>query len=131
MTTIPDTVKGYSEYAAQEFLQTAVFIDDRIYESRAGLVTEATKVMPPKNRKPALKSIDGPKQSMSETATGGEDEEYSPHDIVNSFAKKQIICSLYQPTTTARVTSESDIFLLCRSADIVIVDWDLEPISIG
>ena len=125
MTTIPDTVKGYSEYAAQEFLQTAVFIDDRIYESRAGLVTEATKVMPPKNRKPALKSVSRPKQSMGETAAGEEDEEYSRYDIVNSFAKKQIICSLYQPTTKAKVTPKSDIFLLCRSADIVIVDWDL------
>lgn len=125
MTRIPDTVKGYSEYAAREFLQTAVFIDDRIYDSKAGPDAEGGKLTAPKPRKRALKSAAGPERDEAGATIIEENEEYSPHDIVNSFAKKQIICSLYQPTTKARVTSESDIFLLCRSADIVIVDWDL------
>ena len=125
MMRIPDTVKGYSEYAAREFLQTAVFIDDRIYDSKAGPDAEGGELTAPKPRKRALKSAAGPERNEAGATIIEENEEYSPHDIVNSFAKKQIICSLYQPTTKARVTSESDIFLLCRSADIVIVDWDL------
>ena len=125
MTMIPDTVKGYSKYAAREFLQTAVFIDDRIYDSKAGPDAEGGELTAPKPRKRALKSAADPERNEAGATIIEENEEYSPHDIVNSFAKKQIICSLYQPTTKARVTSESDIFLLCRSADIVIVDWDL------
>ncbi len=50
---------------------------------------------------------------------------YSPYDIVTSFAKKQIICSLYQPTSEMKTLQESDIFKLCLAADIVIVDWDI------
>ena len=125
MTRIPDTVKGYSEYAAREFLQTAVFIDDRIYDSKAGPDAEGGELTAPKPRKRALKSAAGPERNEAGATVIEENEEYSPHDIVNSFAKKQIICSLYQPKNQAKVTSKSDIFLLCRSADIVIVDWDL------
>lgn len=125
MTMIPDTVKGYSEYAAREFLQTAVFIDDRIYDSKAGPAAEGGELTAPKPRKRALKSAAGPERNEAGATIIEENEEYSPYDIVNSFAKEQIICSLYQPKNHAKVTSKSDIFLLCRSADIVIVDWDL------
>ena len=39
MTKLPDTVSEYSELAAKKFLQTAVFIDDRIYDRKDGSVS--------------------------------------------------------------------------------------------
>ena len=141
--TLPDTVKEYSEYAAREFLQTVVFIDDRIYAPQSGSVSEVKKVVPPKVRKKVSKNTsaqskftgaegvqgaEGAEGAEGAKGVAGADveaEEFSSHDIVMSFAKMQIICSLYQPDEDEKDFSESDILPLCRAADIVIVDWDL------
>ena len=58
MMTIPNTVSEFSKYAAQEFLQTAVFIDDRIYGRKDGAVSEPKQAPTPKGRPKALKSAD-------------------------------------------------------------------------
>ncbi len=125
MTTIPSTVNEYSEHAAQEFLQTVVFVDDRIYERKGGSVASAKRLASPKVRKKAVKSANNAAVSNSELAVEEEQSEYSPYDVVTSFAKKQIICSLYQPNKSAKVTPGSEVFPLCRAADIAIIDWDL------
>ena len=127
MKSLPDTVKEYSVYAAQKFLQTAVLIDDRIYEPKDGSVTDRRKeVAAPKQRKKVIKSAEGksPEEVLIADNTQ-EADEFSSYDVVTSFAKKQIICSLYQPKKSATVSPTSDIFPLCLAADIVIVDWDL------
>ena len=123
--TLPNTVKEYSEYAAREFLQTVVFIDDRIFAPQSGSVSEAKKVASPKARKKVSKNTSAQSKFTGAEGAGVEAEEFSPHDIVASFAKKQIICSLYQPNEKAKVSPTSDIFPLCLATDIVIVDWDL------
>lgn len=121
------TVKGYCKYAAEQFLQTAVFVDDQIYKSDTGPVREPRRIDPPKKRKSAIGgtheeyTLDEPASSDDETET----VEFSPHDIVTSFAEKQIVCSLYQPKNDAKMSPQSDIFALCLAADIVIVDWDI------
>lgn len=126
MTTIPNTVSEFSKYAAQEFLQTAVFIDDRIYDRKSGSIPEPKQASMPKGRPKALKSAD---QKISNEVDGSieesDPEEYSPRKIATSFAKKQIICSLYQPEKRAEFSERSGVFSLCMAADIVIVDWDL------
>lgn len=126
MMTIPNTVSEFSKYAAQEFLQTVVFIDDRIYEQKDESASEAKQVFTPKLRPKVLKSTnqkatDNTNKIIEESI----DEEFSSRDIVTSFAKKQIICSLYQPQGGEPFSEESEIFALCLAADIVIVDWDL------
>ena len=130
MTTFPETVTEYSEYAAEKFLQTAVFVDDKIYARGGGSVIEPKDITSPGKRKPATRTAANenqtiPKPIVDNQADDDQSDEYSPYDIVNSFAKKQIICSLYQPRKTAKVSSKSDIFKLCLAADIVIVDWDI------
>ncbi len=125
MTKIPETVQAYSEYAAKEYLQTVVFIDDRIYERSSGSVPGTKEVQPPKARKKVTESASNNAKSTRAATIDEEEKEYSPHDIVNSFAKKQIICSLYQPNKDAKMSRGSDIFPLCLAADIAIVDWDM------
>lgn len=127
MTTIHNTVSEFSKYAAQQFLQTAVFIDDRIYGRKDGAIPGPKQISTPKYRPRALKSADQEVApgDKSEIAEESDYEEYSPHDIATSFAKQQIICSLYQPQRSAKFSRTSDVFTLCLAADIVIVDWDL------
>ena len=125
--TLPNTVSEYSQYAAQQFLQTVVFIDDQIYKRKSGAVHESSKLTAPQQRKKVSKT--SKQQSVVSPPVDIEDNEelgeYSPYDVVTSFAKKQIICSLYQPKKRAKVTQESDIFPLCKAADVVIIDWNL------
>ena len=124
MTSL-DTVFEYSRYAAQEFLQTVVFIDDRIYENKSGMVHEPSSVTAPKQRKKVTKAQKQESETVSSAENDKELDEYSPRDVVNSFAEKKIICSLYQPARSDQVTGKSEIFPLCIAADAVIVDWDL------
>lgn len=129
MTTFPEAVAEYSIKAAESFLQTAVFVDDRIYqpESRSD---ETRAVVSPKARKKAIRSAASNNEVGPEGAEAGAERQEidgpaDTYEIVNHFAKKQIVCSLYQPKKSAQVSSKSDIFPLCKAADIVVIDWDL------
>ena len=135
MTELPDTVKEYSEYAAEKFLQTAVFVDDKIYAQGGGSFYGSKDTISRDARKKASKATTNISQGAEESIVGGQTDddeldddeldEYFPHDIVTSFAEKQIICSLFQPTEGIETSQESNIFKLCLAADIVIVDWDI------
>ena len=121
------TMDSFSRNAVENFVQTVVFVDDKIYApSPMGTVIEEKKLTGPKARKPATISA---ASIITEKATTRDTPEYepnySPHDIQASFAKKQIVCSLHQPVRTKSVGVESDTYKLCAAADIVIVDWDL------
>lgn len=122
------TMDSFSRNAVENFVQTVVFVDDKIYApSLKGTVKEYIKAIGPKARKPATKSAEE-KITDNSGDTSQKLEEiisFSPHDIQASFAKKHIVCSLHQPLKTNSVGIESDTYKLCASADIVIVDWDL------
>lgn len=121
------TMDSFSRNAVESFVQTVVFVDDKIYApSPKGTVIEEKKVSGPKTRKPATKSAEG--KTFDTVALLENLEEitsFSPHDIQASFAKKRIVCSLHQPHKINSVGIESDTYKLCACADIVIVDWDL------
>lgn len=120
-----NTVESFSQRAAEDFIQTAVFVDDRLYERQSKDLSKLQKVMVPKTRKKATKSAQKSIPAPASTVLPAEDSTPDAYDIVHSFAKKQIVCSLYQPKRDAKVSPNSEIFPLCRAADIVIVDWDL------
>jgi len=122
---LPETVSEYSRYAAQEFLQTVVFIDDQIYQPERGSVMEPKKIVSPKRRKKVIEPVKDKPLVSTQSDQVNEPMEFSSHDIVDSFAKKGIVCSLYQPNRLASVSPAHDIFSLCLAADVVIVDWDL------
>ncbi|PHS04625.1 MAG: hypothetical protein COA78_16290 [Blastopirellula sp.] len=127
MTPLPDNVIEYSKKAAESFIQTAVFIDDRIYKGATKTLAPKAPIEAPKSRKRAIKSAEKNDKLETNQKQDPVEEDPSPdtYDIVHYFAKKQIVCSLYQPKQDASVAPQSDIFPLCKAADIVIVDWDL------
>ena len=115
--------------SAAQYLQTVVLIDDRIYESKSGSVASRLTTPPEVHRKAALKrraatTVEKKKES-TENIDDETPDEVSFHDVQNSFAKKRIICSLYQPKKRATFGKQSDVYNLCSTADVVIVDWDL------
>jgi hypothetical protein len=129
---LPKTLRDYSRFAAERFLQTAVFIDDKIYDRRPiASSVSIPLVSPAAKRKPALKSAakkaasTARAKSSAAGSSANVEEPFVPQDIVASFAKKRIVCSLYQPKKEASVGANSDVYPLCLASDIVIVDWDL------
>jgi hypothetical protein len=95
------TMCDFSYEAARSYLQTAVFVDDRIYETGTGKVVPVTNLEVPVRRKSAFAGGAPVVVSTSPAeASGGEDAKglFSAQDIVVSFANEGIVCGLYQPT---------------------------------
>jgi len=114
-----------SKRVAEDFLQTAVVIDDRLFESGPGIFPK--KLPGIIGRKPAVdKKTTVAKKKQKPDETDFDPHAIVPQDLINSFAKKRIVCSVYQPKRSNFSTGSGGEFRkLCRNADIVIIDWSL------
>ena len=129
-------ISAYDKFiteSAEQYLQTVVLIDDQIYDNNSGSVASHLTTPPSASRKAALKSSTSLSDKSNKEIENAEilekPDEVSFHDVQNSFAKKHIICSLYQPEKSASFDEHSEVYKLCSTADVVIVDWDLEDPS--
>lgn len=121
---MPETVHEYSKIAAQSFIQTSVFIDDRIYTDPTP-EPDDRNVRDPNERQ---QTIEGEPLGGNNEEDVGDNEVEDPLTsiaIVNSFAAKQIVCSLYRPEKDNWQAQTRDIVKVCNAADVVILDWDL------
>lgn len=129
------TVKDYVTDAAKNYLQTVVFVDDQIYQRDGGIAASKLKKGFVRRRKLAiLKEIKENEENSEEKLRAPEDfndeiksdeQHLSSRDLLNSFAKKRMVCSLYQPEERAAYSKLSDVYQLCLAADVVVLDWVL------
>lgn len=121
---MPETVHEYSKIAAQSFIQTSVFIDDRIYMDPI-VETDGRNLEAPNERTHAIvgEPIDIENEEVVED--NEVEDPLTGIAIVNSFAAKQIVCSLYRPENDNWQAQTRDIVKVCNAADVVILDWDL------
>lgn len=113
----------FSLNAVESFIQTVVFVDDKIYEQQGKV--QAKTLDSPKTRKKAGKSSAAKTFEKNICSAEPTETNFSAHDIQVSFAKKRIVCSLHQPGKGHTFGAESNTYKLCASADMIIVDWDL------
>jgi hypothetical protein len=122
----------FSREAAGQFLQSVVFVDDEIYAKQAGAPVEVTTSLP--RLKSPFPSGEGEAQQPAQLAGGRNVPEvaapddrpaYHPKQLVESFARKGMVCALYEPSDGFASGRDSELFKLCDRADIVILDWDL------
>ncbi len=115
--------------SAEQYIQTVVLVDDRIYEIVSGKIPSPLVAPQSASRTAATKSTSSSAVNPSidtEAIDDNDDpEEVSFLDLQKSFAQRGIVCSLYQPESTASFNEESEVYKLCSNADVVIVDWDL------
>ncbi len=125
---MPETLQDYSKKAAESFVQTAVFIDDQIYWKRN---TTVDTLDPPQAREPTTNTENaGNGENNNRTSATqpdpAEETVCDSYEIINSFATKKIVCSMYEPKDIIGGPHIDDsIIQLCTAADIVIVDWSL------
>lgn len=121
---MPETLQEYSKDAAEAFIQTAVFIDDRIYQKREATVETVDL---PQTREPAAntENTENGNRATTTQPLPAEETVSDSYKIINSFAEKGIVCSMYEPKDTPNGPEINSIIPLCIAADIVIVDWNL------
>jgi hypothetical protein len=121
----------FSREAAEQFLQSVVFVDDEIYAKQTGAPVEVTKLLPPlKSPFPPsageAASAEPPDAKKAAGVAAPDDRtSYHPKQLVESFARKGMVCALYEPNSNFPSDRDSELFKLCDRADIVILDWDL------
>ena len=130
------TNSAYEQFiydSAEQYLQTVVLVDDRIYDNEIGGPPSTLEDPKEAGRQQALKSATLSLEAGSSENEFGqmseEPEEASFREIQNGFAKRRIICSLYQPAAGASFDEKSVVYGLCSTADVTIVDWDLGDAS--
>lgn len=116
------TLEEFSRKAAAQYLQNIVFVDDDIFDKPSGRAVEVTSLIPAfktpfANTTTALKNEDAEEDQTHPP--------FHPKQLVGSFAKKGMVCALYEPTEGFDTATGSEIFTLCERADAVIFDWDL------
>lgn len=116
-------LEEFSQKAAAQYLQSIVFVDDEIYDNPSGHPVAVSNVFtafktPFANTAPILKNEDVVENQM-------EKPPFHPKQLVSSFAKKGMVCALYEPSEGFDTATGSEIFNLCERADAVIFDWDL------
>ena len=122
----------FSREAAGQFLQSVVFVDDEIYAKQAGTPVEVTTSLP-RLKSPFPQGGGDPQQpaqsggvrNISEVGAADDRPAYHPKQLVESFARKGMVCALYEPSNGFASGRDSELFKLCDRADIVILDWDL------
>jgi len=134
MTSLADFVTS----SATKYLQSVVFVDDHIYHKNDKPLEEA--IIPaglrPQFAAPEMLSApdrveDDALNNTENTGAGGaiddkeKEENYHPRQLMESFAKKGIVCALYEPREKFSTDLHSEIFRLCERADVIILDWDL------
>ena len=125
------TLQEFTLEATKRYLQSVVFVDDKIFEEPSGMATAAVDDLPTQRKR-----VYQAEEVVAEPPAGPDDGEveaqqemdkvsYRPKDLVSSFAKEKIICALYEPPEEFEVDPKSEIFKLCERPDIIILDWDL------
>jgi hypothetical protein len=140
MTALDDFVAA----SAVSYLQSVVFVDDKIYETGGGRPLELSPAVDglgsglrPQFEKAGddadiqdeAKEIEVKEGSTAvenvAKAMEAEPPQYHPRELMESFARRGIVCALYEPRQGFETGPNSDIFRLCERADVVILDWDL------
>lgn len=110
----------FTRRAAENYLQSIVFVDDEIYVAETGQPAEITADIPVQPSFFKTQTAESPPTLTPETKPP-----YHPKQLVQSFARKGMVCTLYEPELGFKSGKGSEIFTLCERADVVILDWDL------
>lgn len=118
-----NSIGDFSLQAATKYLQSAVFIDDNIFNQVTATpgAEEVVVRLPKKVMRTEEATDHSSEQSESDEQSV---QPFRTKDLVGSFAEHGIVCALYEPEEGFETGENSTIFKLCQTADLVILDWD-------
>src|ERR1035441_330914 len=123
------SITDFSLQAARRYLQSAVFIDDNIYNQATANPDEIANV-DIRQPKPVIQTVIPGENALAnehpvaETQNVGEAPKppFRTKDLVGNFADHGIVCALYEPERNFPTDEKSIVFKLCETADLVILD---------
>lgn len=127
-------IEDFALSAARAYLQSIVFVDDKIYYQIPAKVIEVNVAEP--KAMTVFKPI-APKAAMVIEGQADEDgsaevfehgEFYHPKNLVESFAREGMVCALYEPDEDFKTDNTSELFRLCERADVVVLDWEFHGV---
>lgn len=125
------SLADFSRFAAREYLQSAVFIDDNIYNSDSAAPASpneiAVRELKPIFVEPQGEDFPNPKMEQSVLP---ERPPFRTKDIVDAFAEHGIVCALYEVEADFATHEDSIVFKLCETADLVILDWNFQEVGL-
>lgn len=124
----------HSKGIVEDFLQTAVFLDDRAYFNKPVPITSIpTKAVTPQQRVINKTSDSDAKVPSTDTevTTPNIDAEDDFHHlldakaVIDTFMEKGIICSVLKCEEDTYTNKRNNYLKLIQKADIVVLDWSL------
>lgn len=123
-------LEEFAVCAARAYLQSIVFVDDKIYYEMPAAAAVANVVVPKamsifKPIAPKIEEVaEGQANEDRTTEVLKQDELYHPKNLVESFAREGMVCALYEPAEGFKTDNTSELFKLCERADVVVLDWE-------
>lgn len=117
---------SFSQNIAEQFLQTAVIIDDRAEFSSQEEIQPQDVNPPSIRRRPSAEETEPDNSDLNTQNDENRSHFLDAKIITDQFAQKGIICSVLKPTNQDELSSIKDtVVKLVSCADIVILDWQL------
>ncbi len=130
---IAHTVAEFSREAARRYLQSAVFIDDNIYNQVTASPASGEEIQV-RQLKKAIVEVDAeatdPPAQEAAVAFVAPPPPFRTKDLVGCFAEHGIVCALYEPEKNFSTDENSVVFKLCDTADLVVLDWDFNEVGL-
>jgi hypothetical protein len=126
-----NSFEQFIESSARSYLQSVVYIDDKIYQPSSNDKVSVDGLPPVRSPFVSEENVSNEATSarvddLVDSNVDDPESKYAhPKQLTESFAQMGIVCALYQPSENASVDENSTIFKLCQSADIVVLDWEL------
>lgn len=123
-------LEDFALSAARAYLQSIVFVDDKIYYPVPAKAVAADVAVPKpmnifKPMAPKVEEVaEGQGNEDGAAEFLNEDEIYHPKKLVESFAREGMVCALYEPEEDFKADNTSELFKLCERADVVVLDWE-------
>ena len=122
-----EALAKFYQTRAAEFLKTVVCFDDQAYEKTHGSTALTA------NRPDSGFGDENPEEENFTTEEEELDDSSTTHRLderrlTDAFAEKGILCSVIKTENTARAV-ERQILAMSKSADIMLLDWQLENLE--
>jgi hypothetical protein len=128
---IANSIKDFSLQAARHYLQSAVFIDDNIYNQAAAVPASGEEIQV-RHLKQVIEE-EAVLPLVAEEAASAQVAAPAPFrtkDLVGRFAAHGIVCALYEPEASFPTDESSIVFKLCDTADLIVLDWDFNEVGV-
>ena len=116
-----------SRHASAHFVRSAILVDDRAYSPSSVEPTKDKIRKPPRIEDRRTDKENEPSTPPEPDATKDVAHDLNADAVVRSFAREGVLCSIRAPDSTSPEEVAEQVLPVAEHADLVILDWVLDP----